>query len=42
MENITEVANINAIAKVIEKNINEDFFFVPWIGKNMELEMKRD
>lgn len=33
MENITEVANINAIAKVIEKNINEDFFFVPWIGK---------
>lgn len=35
MENITEIANIDAIADAI-KNSDEDFFFVPWIGKNYE------
>lgn len=33
MENITEIANIDAIANAID-NSNEGFFFVPWIGKN--------
>ena len=33
MEDIKNIAYIDAIAKAIEKNIDEDFFFVPWIGK---------
>lgn len=33
MENITEIANIDAIANAID-NSTEGFFFVPWIGKN--------
>lgn len=35
MENITEIANIDAIANAID-NSNEGFFFIPWIGKNYE------
>lgn len=36
MENITEIANIDAIVKAIIDNNDEGFFFIPWIGKNYE------
>lgn len=36
MENITEIANIDAIVKAIMDNNDEGFFFIPWIGKNYE------
>lgn len=36
MVNITEIANIDTIAKAIIDNNDEGFFFVPWIGKNYE------
>ena len=36
MENITEIANIDAIVKAIMDNNDEGFFFIPWIGQNYE------
>lgn len=36
MVNITEIANIDAIANAIKNNNDEGFFFIPWIGKNYE------
>lgn len=40
MKTIGDVANIDAIANVINENSKEVFFFVPWIGKNYNQGLK--
>lgn len=36
MENIAKIAKIDTIAKAIENNSEDGFFFVPWIGEKYE------
>lgn len=40
MENIDKLANIDAIANAIKNNSKDDFFFVPWIGRNYKEGLK--